>query len=75
MAKVILQSLSLAIEKNALIKLQVNFLEMPLKEAKKNVDFLLVKRKVILKIDDDDLAETFFKEAEKIGVNCELILS
>lgn len=75
MAKIILQSLSLAIEKNALIKLQVNFLEMPLKEAKKNVDFLLVKRKVILKIDDDDLAETFFKEAEKIGVNCELILS
>jgi hypothetical protein len=74
MAKVILDSWREGLEKVSLTKLQVNMLGKSLMESKINVDSLLDDKKVIIEIDNLDLANEFFKEAEKIGVNCELVI-
>ncbi len=74
MAKVILDSWREGLEKISLTKLQVNMLKKSLTESKSNVDFLLDDKKVIIEIDNIDLANEFLKEAEKIGVNCEIVI-
>lgn len=74
MAKVILKSWREGLEKISLTKLQVNMLGKSLRESKNNVDNLLDGKKVILEIENIDLAQEFLKEAEKIGVNCELVM-
>ncbi|MGN7812048.1 hypothetical protein [Flavobacterium sp. 22076] len=73
MAKVILESWREGLEKISLTKLQMDKLGMSLKESKSNVDALLEDDRIILEIDDENLAIEFFKEAEKIGVNCKLL--
>lgn len=73
MAKVILESWREGLEKISLTKLQMDKLGMSLKESKSNVDALLEDHRIILEIDDENLAIEFFKEAEKIGVNCKLL--
>ncbi|HRB72189.1 MAG TPA: hypothetical protein PK776_10125 [Flavobacterium sp.] len=73
MIKVELESWRDGLEKIALTKLQIEMLGKSLKESKTNVDLLLDDKKVILEIDDLDLAKVFLEEAEKIGVNCRLI--
>lgn len=45
-----------------------------LTESKSNVDSLLDDKKIILEIESLDLANEFLKEADKIGVNCELVI-
>lgn len=74
MAKVILDSWREGLEKISLTKLQVNMLGKSLTESKSNVDSLLDDKKVILEIESLDLANEFLKEAEKIGVNCEIVI-
>lgn len=73
MAKVILESWREGLEKVSLTKLQMDKLGISLKESKSNVDSLLEDEKIILEIDDENLAIEFFKEAERIGVNCKLL--
>lgn len=75
MAKVILESWREGLEKVSLTKLQVEKLGMSLKESKNNVDSLLNNEKIVLKIINVNLAREFYNEAEKIGVNCTLILN
>ncbi|WP_333662230.1 hypothetical protein [Chishuiella changwenlii] len=74
MLKVLLDSWREGLEKISLTKLQVEMLGKSLTESKMNVDSLLDDNKVIVEIDNLDLANNFLKEAEKIGVNCKLIL-
>lgn len=74
MAKVILDSWREGLEKLSLTKLQVNMLGKSLTESKINVDSLLDGKKVVLEIGNLELANEFLKEAEKIGVNCELVI-
>jgi len=74
MAKVILDSWREGLEKISLTKLQVDMLGKSLRESKTNVDSLLDNKKVIIEIDNIDLANEFLKEAEKVGVNCELLI-
>lgn len=73
MAKVILKSWREGLEKVSLTKLQMDKLGMSLKQSKLNVDFLLDDKKIIIEIDNTNLAKEFFEEAERIGVNCEFI--
>ncbi|MCS4300658.1 hypothetical protein [Chryseobacterium sp. BIGb0232] len=75
MVKVILESWREGLEKVSLTKLQIEKLKMSLKESKSNVDSLLNNEKVVLEIDNVNLAKEFYEEAEKIGVNCRLILN
>jgi len=74
MAKVILDSWREGFEKISLTKLQVNMLGKSLTESKSNVDSLLDDKKIIFEIESLDLANEFLKEADKIGVNCELVI-
>ncbi|MDM1039226.1 hypothetical protein HX057_02830 [Myroides odoratimimus] len=53
----------------------MSMLGKSLSEAKGNVDSLLDGEKVIIEVDDMDLAQEFFNEAERIGVNCKLIIT
>nr|WP_315154711.1 hypothetical protein [uncultured Flavobacterium sp.] len=73
MAKVILEGWREGLEKVSLTKLQMDKLGISLKESKSNVDSLLEDERIILEIDDENLANEFLKEAQKIGVNCKLI--
>lgn len=74
MIKILLDSWRDGLEKISLTKLQVEMLGKSLTESKMNVDSILDDNKVIIEIDNLDLANKFLKEAEKIGVNCKLIL-
>jgi hypothetical protein len=74
MAKVVLDSWREGLEKVSLAKLQSNMLGKSLTESKSNVDTLLDDKKVIIEIESLDLAYEFLKEAEKIGVNCKIII-
>ncbi|WP_026703402.1 hypothetical protein [Flavobacterium soli] len=62
------------LEKVSLTKLQMDILQISLKVSKSNVDSLLDNKKVIIEIESLDLAQEFLKQAEKIGVNCKLVL-
>ncbi|WP_166923475.1 hypothetical protein [Flavobacterium poyangense] len=73
MAKVILESWKEGLKKISLTKLQVEKLGLSLREAKSNVDSLLEDEKIILEIDDENLANEFLREAQKIGVDCKLM--
>lgn len=74
MAQVILESWREGLEKVSLTKLQVEMLGKSLKEAKSNVDSLLNDKKVVIEIDNLDLAREFLKQAEKIGATCKMIV-
>jgi len=74
MVKIILESWREGLEKVSLTKLQVDMLEKSLKESKLNVDSLLDDKKVIIEIDNLDLAHEFLKKVEKIGVNGSILI-
>ncbi|GAA4160707.1 hypothetical protein GCM10022217_25160 [Chryseobacterium ginsenosidimutans] len=74
MIKIVLNSWREGLEKVSLTKLQIDILGKSLKEAKINVDSLLEDKKVIIEINNLDLANEFLREAEKIGVNCQLLV-
>lgn len=74
MPKVILDSWREGLEKVSLTKLQVSMLGKSLMQSKFNVDSLLDDGKVVIEIDNLELAKEFIKEAETIGVNCELVI-
>jgi hypothetical protein len=73
MTKIMLESWREGLEKISLTKLQMDKLGMSLKQSKSNVDSLLDGVKVILEIDDENLAKEFLEKAEKIGVNCKIL--
>lgn len=75
MVKVVLDSWREGLEKVSLSKIQMSILGKSLSESKGNVDSLLDGEKIILEIDDMDIAQEFFNEAERIGVNCKWIIS
>ncbi len=75
MAKVILKSWREGLEKVSLTKLQVDMLGKSLKQSKSNVNLLLDGEEVVIEIDDLDLADKFLKEAEKLGVICQLLIN
>lgn len=74
MVKVVLDSWREGLEKVSLSKIQMSILGKSLSESKGNVDSLLDGEKIILEIDDMDIAQEFFNEAERIGVNCKWII-
>lgn len=73
MPKVIFESWREGLKAVSLVKLQKEMLGIGLKEAKTNLDNLLDDIKIILEIDDENLAKEFLKEADKFGVNCKFI--
>lgn len=75
MVKIVLDSWREGLKKVSLSEIQMSMLGKSLSEAKGNVDSLLDGEKVIIEIVDMDLALEFFNEAERIGVNCKLILT
>lgn len=74
MAKIILDSWREGLEKISLTKLQVCLLGKSLVESKLNVDLLLENKKIVIEINELDLAQKFLIEAEKIGVNCKILV-
>ncbi len=73
MPKVIFESWREGLKIVSLVKLQKEMLGIGLKEAKTNLDTLLDDIQIILEIDDENLANEFLKEADKLGVNCKFI--
>lgn len=73
MPKVIFESWREGLKAVSLVKLQKEMLGIGLKEAKTNLDNLLDDIKIILEIDNENLAKEFLKEADKFGVNCKFI--
>ncbi len=74
MAKIILESWREGFEKVSLTKLQVSILGKSLKESKLNVDSLLDGKLIIIELNDIKCAKEFLKAADKIGVNCKLVI-
>ncbi len=62
----------IGLQKVALTKLQVEFFNLGLKEAKENVDKLLDGEKIIIKTNDLSLAKEFISKAEQIGASCSI---
>lgn len=75
MVKVILYNWREGLEKVSLTKLQRDMLGKSLRESKTNVDFLLSGKNVIIEVETIDLADEFLKEANKIDVDCELLIN
>lgn len=73
MAKIVLESWREGLKGVSFVKLQNEILGIGLKEAKTNLDNLLDDIQILLEIDDDDSANYFFNEADKLGVNCKFI--
>lgn len=74
MIKIVLVSWRYGLDKVSLSKLQVDLLGKSLIESKFNVDSLLDDKKVVLEIDNMELAKEFLKYAGEIGVNCEFLV-
>lgn len=75
MVKVILYNWREGLKKVSLTKLQRDMLGKSLRESKTNVDVLLSGKNVIIEVETIDLANEFLKEANKIGVDCELLIN
>ncbi|MFH7014430.1 hypothetical protein ACHRV5_21460 [Flavobacterium sp. FlaQc-52] len=73
MIKVIVESWRDGLEKVSLTKLQNENLGISLMNSKANTDRLLDDCSVILEIEDEKLATAFLEEANKIGVNCNIV--
>jgi len=73
MAKVVLESWREGIKAVSFVKLQNEILGIGLKESKANFDNLLDDIQITLEIDDENLAQYFLKEADKLGVICRFI--
>jgi hypothetical protein len=74
MAKIMPESWREGLEKISLAKLQMDKLGISLKQSKSNVNSLLDDEKIILEINDENLAKEFLEEAEKLGANCKFLL-
>lgn len=74
MIKIILESWREGFEKVSLTKFQMEMLGKSLKESKSNVDLLLEGNKVIIEMENLDLAKVFLHEADKLGVNCKIFV-
>ena len=73
MTKIILTGWRDGFEKVSLTKLQMELLNISLKESKKNVDSLLNGEEIILEIGDDSISKDFLEKANEIGVNCKIL--
>lgn len=63
------------LRKVSLTKLQTELLNISLSDAHKNTHLLLDNIEIILEIEDDKTAILFQEEADKLGVNCVIILN
>lgn len=68
MTRIIMEGWEDGLEKTSLIKLQMEVLNLSLKQSKENVDRLLEGITVDLCIESADVAASFLKEATSIGV-------
>jgi hypothetical protein len=70
MATILMKSWRDGMEKVSLSKLQMEFLRIPLSQAKANVDKLLDGEQIKIEIEDSNIAKEFIKRADEIGVDC-----
>lgn len=73
MRKILIIDWEEGFDKVSFTKFQVEVLDMNLKESKKNTDRLLEGEKIILNIEDDNIATLFTKKIKEIGAICEVI--
>ena len=72
MSIVIMNGWRAGMQKVSLSQLQVEFLQIPLKNAKDNVDKLLEGQIIKINVDNEYIATEFVRRAEKLGVDCAL---
>jgi len=70
MGYIVLEGWDICLDKILLSKLQREILGLRLKESKENVDKILEKEKVWIKINNHELAKKFIEEARKTGATC-----
>ena len=73
MRKILIIDWEEGFDKVSFTKFQMEVLDMNLKESKKNTDRLLEGEKIILNIEDDNIATLFTKKIKEIGAICEII--
>jgi hypothetical protein len=73
MRKILIIDWEEGFDKVSFTKFQMEVLDMNLKESKKNTDRLLEGEKIILNIEDDNIATLFTKKIKEIGAICEVI--
>ena len=73
MRKILIIDWEEGFDKVSFTKFQMAVLDMNLKESKKNTDRLLEGEKIILNIEDDNIATLFTKKIKEIGAICEVI--
>lgn len=73
MRKILIIDREEGFDKVSFTKFQMEVLDMNLKESKKNTDRLLEGEKIILNIEDDNIATLFTKKIKEIGAICEVI--
>lgn len=73
MRKILIIDWEEGFDKVSFTKFQMEVLDMNLKESKKNTDRLLEGKKIILNIEDDNIATLFTKKIKEIGAICEVI--
>lgn len=73
MRKILIIDWEEGFDKVSFTKFQMEVLDMNLKESKKNTDRLLEGGKIILNIEDDNIATLFTKKIKEIGAICEVI--
>ena len=73
MRKILIIDWEEGFDKVSFTKFQMEVLDMNLKESKKNTDRLLDGEKIILNIEDDNIATLFTKKIKEIGAICEVI--
>lgn len=73
MRKILIIDWEEGFDKVSFTKFQMEVLDMNLKESKKNTDRLLEGEKIILNIEDDNIATLFTQKIKEIGAICEVI--
>ena len=73
MRKILIIDWEEGFDKVSFTKFQMEVIDMNLKESKKNTDRLLEGEKIILNIEDDNIATLFTKKIKEIGAICEVI--
>ena len=73
MRKILIIDWEEGFDKVSFTKFQMEVLDMNLNESKKNTDRLLEGEKIILNIEDDNIATLFTKKIKEIGAICEVI--
>jgi hypothetical protein len=70
--KVKLTGWTAELRKIAFVKLQIDYFQMSLNEAKTNVDNLLEGSEIEIEAESINQAQNFIQEAKQLGVICEI---